>query len=102
MKRTILIGTLVIIAAFAVWSGLSATPADVNAAAATDVPSAAKKDFTFEGCWSWTPAGTCRDVFQDSEGGHWLCKACGQTNKPGQGQCSSISQRSLDSGYWCS
>lgn len=53
--------------------------------------------YTFWGCFTYFPAGPCRDVFRDSSGQLWICGACGTTKKPPQG-CSKLT----GSGYWCS
>lgn len=53
--------------------------------------------FTFEGCFTFFPAGPCRDVFRDSDGTLWICKDCGTTKKP-PGGCSVLT----GSGFWCS
>jgi hypothetical protein len=58
--------------------------------------------WTFEGCWTQFSAGTCRDVFVDQQGQHWICRECGTTGKPGPGKCSPISEATLASGFWCS
>ena len=59
-------------------------------------------NWTFEGCWTQFSAGTCRDVFVDQQGNHWICRECGTTGKPGPGKCNPISQATLASGFWCS
>lgn len=72
----------------------------VNSPAATLSP--AQSNWVFEGCWTYFPAGPCRDVFRDSQGGYWLCRACGTTGNPGPSKCSQISSQTLAIGYWCS
>jgi hypothetical protein len=67
---------------------------------ASSIRSAA--NWTFEGCWTQFPAGTCRDVFRDNQGNFWICKECGTTGNPSPGKCSPISQATLASGFWCS
>lgn len=58
--------------------------------------------YAFEGCWAYWAAGPCYDVYRDSAGAYWICRLCGQTTKPGPGQCSQIGAPALSSGYWCS
>ncbi len=71
-----------------------------NSAAATEA--SPTSSWTFEGCWTYWPAGPCRDVYRDAQGGYWICKDCGTTGNPGPGQCSPISSNTLAIGYWCS
>jgi hypothetical protein len=59
-------------------------------------------DWTFEGCWTRSSAGPCRDVFRDQDGNHWICRDCGTTGKPSPGKCTPISQGTLALGFWCS
>ena len=59
-------------------------------------------NWTFSGCWTQFSSQPCRDVFVDQEGGHWICKQCGTTGKPGPGKCNPISSATLASGLWCS
>ena len=59
-------------------------------------------DFTFEGCWTRSSAGPCRDVFRDQQGNYWICRDCGTTGKPSPGKCSLISPGTLALGFWCS
>jgi hypothetical protein len=59
-------------------------------------------NWTFEGCWTQFSAGTCRDVFRDQQGNHWICRECGTTGNPGPGKCNQISSSTLASGFWCS
>lgn len=59
-------------------------------------------NWTFQGCWTQFSAGTCRDVFTDQQGNHWICRACGTTGNPGPGKCNQISSATLASGFWCS
>ena len=59
-------------------------------------------DFTFEGCWTRSSAGPCRDVFRDQDGNFWICRECGATGKPNPGKCTPISQGTLALGFWCS
>lgn len=74
----------------------SETPACSLVEDAAPVPAA--NGWTFEGCFTWFPAGPCRDVFRDSNGVLWICGACGTTNNPGPGKCSKLT----GSGWWCS
>lgn len=59
-------------------------------------------DWTFEGCWTRSSSGTCRDVFRDQNGDYWICRDCGTTGKPGPGKCTPISPGTLALGFWCS
>jgi hypothetical protein len=59
-------------------------------------------NWTFSGCWTQFSSQPCRDIFFDQSGGHWICKECGTTGKPGPGKCNPISQATLASGLWCS
>lgn len=59
-------------------------------------------NWTFQGCWTQFSAGTCRDVFTDQQGNHWICRECGTTGNPGPGKCNQISSATLASGFWCS
>ena len=61
-----------------------------------------RANWTFSGCWSRSGAGNCVDIYRDSSGQAWQCKACGTTKSPGPGKCSRISQAELDAGRWCS
>ena len=76
-----------------------AQPTGRNSAARIAAPAA---KWTFEGCWTQFSAGTCRDVFRDDQGNHWICKECGTTGNAGPGKCNPISQATLASGFWCS
>ena len=58
--------------------------------------------WTYSGCWTRTTGGTCYDIYRDSSGQAWICKACGTTKGPGPGKCNKISQAELDAGRWCS
>ena len=58
--------------------------------------------WAFEGCWSYSPAGPCRDIFRDGTGQYWICKNCGTTGTPNKGKYSKISQATLNAGSWCS
>jgi hypothetical protein len=57
---------------------------------------------TFWGCWSFFPSGPCRAIYRDSEGNYTICGECDSSGTPGSGGCSSISERTLEFGYWCS
>lgn len=59
-------------------------------------------NWTYEGCWTQFPAGPCRDIYRDSQGGYWICGDCGSTSNPSSSKCSRISAGTLASGYWCS
>ena len=73
-----------------------------NAATTNGCWPGGRVNWTFEGCWTQFPAGTCRDVFRDQQGNYWICRECGTTGNPGPGKCSPISQATLASGFWCS
>ena len=106
MKRSLL-ATLVVAAAILsaprseaaprvpVW-----TPPGFEAAATGAEPMAS--NWTYSGCWTRTTGGTCYDIYRDSSGQAWICKACRTTKGPGPGKCSKISQAELDAGRWCS
>ena len=81
--------------------GESAAPGRGAAASAKAAPAPAA-NWTFEGCWTQFPAGTCRDIFRDQQGGYWICRECGTTGNPGPGKCSQISQQTFATEYWCS
>lgn len=59
-------------------------------------------NWTFSGCWSPRTGAPCVDVYRDSSGQAWACKACGQTGNPSPGKCQKVSQAQLDAGRWCS
>jgi hypothetical protein len=73
-------------------------PAATNGAAAVK----ASQGWVFEGCWTYWPAGPCRDVFRDTQGNYWICGGCGTTGTPSTKKCSRISPQTLNIGYWCS
>lgn len=77
----------------------SAAPGGATTAAAAVK---AAQGWVFEGCWTYWPAGPCRDVYRDSQGGYWLCRACGTTGTPSNKVCSRTSIQTLNVGYWCS
>lgn len=58
----------------------------------------ASPKWTFEGCFAYVAAGPCFDVYRDSSGTLWICKACGTTKKPGPGSCQVLTAP----GFWCS
>jgi hypothetical protein len=60
----------------------------------------AQTGWVFEGCWNPFPSGTCYDVFRDSTGAYWRCKACGTTTNPSSKTCFRVNPYST--GYWCS
>jgi hypothetical protein len=70
--------------------------------AAVDAAAGPTANWTFSGCWTQFSSQPCRDIFVDQSGGHWICKECGTTGKPGPGKCNPISQATLASGFWCS
>lgn len=57
---------------------------------------------TFEGCWTFFPAGSCRAVYREANGNYSICGKCDASGNPGGGSCSPISQQTLAQGYWCS
>lgn len=82
-----------------------AQPATRNTAAGVVTVEASAQpaaNWTFSGCWTQFSSQPCRDIFVDEQGGHWICKQCGQTGKPGPGKCNPISSATLASGLWCS
>jgi hypothetical protein len=56
--------------------------------------------WTFVGC-IFLGSG-CKDVFIDSAGTYWVCKACGTTNNPGPGKCRKLTAYELQNALWCS
>lgn len=94
--------------------GLSSVAASPSSPAAPAAPTAPTPDLvdtpttpaatpTFLGCWTPTPAGTCRGIFLDGST-YKRCGACGPTGEPPKynGSCTTISAGTLASGYWCS
>jgi hypothetical protein len=77
-------------------------PGATRQAGTAAAPAPAQSGWVFEGCWTYWPAGPCEDVFRDSQGNYWLCRACGTTGTPGPTKCSRISPQTLAIGYWCS
>jgi hypothetical protein len=65
-------------------------------------PAVPVANWTFLGCWSRGGGSPCVDVYRDSQGDLWLCKACGTTGNPSPGKCTRTSQAVLDRGLWCS
>ena len=58
--------------------------------------------WTLEGCWS--PYPNCvgaKDVYRDSAGSFWQCRACGTTTNPSPSTCYK-SGNLYAIGYWCS
>jgi ribosomal protein L40E len=72
-------------------------PVDANAPAVQ-----VASNWAFEGCWQPNTNTPCADVFRDTQGQLWICKACGTTGKPTAGKCRRTSQAELDRGLWCS
>jgi hypothetical protein len=97
LRRLQLTAVAVVLSACFIAAG--ATRPAVTAAAA---PAPAQANWVFEGCWTYWPSGPCRDVFRDSQGNYWLCRACGTTGTPNSTKCSRISPQTLGIGYWCS
>jgi hypothetical protein len=88
--------------AFFLLATSAVVPSDTLDSSPTTEPVEVLSGWVFEGCWSYTPAGPCKDIFRDSTGQHWICKNCGTTGTPNKGKCSKISQATLNTGYWCS
>ena len=62
----------------------------------------AQTGWVLEGCWS--PYPNCvgaKDVYRDSTGQLWQCKACGTTTNPSPTTCYKSSNL-YSIGYWCS
>ncbi len=59
-------------------------------------------EWTYQGCFSYFPSGTCYDVFTDPDNTYWICKRCGQTTFPTPRHCRVLSSQALDNGFWCS
>ena len=74
----------------------------LSGATTKDLAARPPANWTFSGCWTQFSSQPCRDIFVDQEGGHWICKQCGTTGKPGPGKCNPISSATLASGLWCS
>lgn len=57
--------------------------------------------WTKEGCWSPYPnCAGAKDVYLDSAGHEWQCRACGTTTNPSPTTCyQSSNLHSI--GYWC-
>ena len=84
-------------------SAASAHAASAEVTAAKASPAAPlQSNWVHWGCWSYFPAGGCRDIYRDPQGDYWICRACGTTTKPGSKTCSRISTQTLATGYWCS
>ena len=62
----------------------------------------AMAQWTHQGCWARVSAGPCYDIYRDSSGNSWICKACGTTKGAGPGKCNPISADELARGRWCS
>lgn len=99
LHRIQLLAVALILFSLFLTSGV-AQPTGNNVAATTT--SAAPASWTFQGCWTQFSAGTCRDVFTDQQGQHWICRECGTTGNPSPGKCNQISSATLASGFWCS
>ena len=80
----------------------TASPGVARDATAAKPSSSAPANWTFEGCWTQSISGPCRDIFRDQEGRDWICRDCGTTGNPTPGKCNPISQATLASGFWCS
>jgi hypothetical protein len=59
----------------------------------------AQSGWVFEGCWTQFSTSPCYDVYRDSSGTYWRCKACGTTTNPSSKTCFRISP---STGLWCS
>jgi len=59
--------------------------------------------WTYVGCWS--PYPNCvgaKDVYRDSTGAYWQCRACGTTTNPGPTGSGCYKSGNLNAiGYWC-
>ena len=99
LHRIQLLAVALILFSLFLTSGV-AQPTGNNVDAATIY--AAPANWTFQGCWTQFSAGTCRDVFTDQQGQHWICRECRTTGNPGPGKCNQISSATLASGFWCS
>lgn len=77
----------------------ASTTGVVSPAKAAPAPAS---NWTYEGCWTQFPAGPCRDIYRDSQGGYWICGDCGTTSNPSSSKCSRIGAGTLATGYWCS
>ena len=61
----------------------------------------AQSGWVHEGCWS--PYPNCvgaKDVYRDSTGQLWQCRACGTTTNPSPTSCYKSSGL-YSIGYWC-
>lgn len=62
----------------------------------------AQSGWTYQGCWS--PYPNCvgaKDVYRDSSGQFWQCRACGTTTNPSPTTCTKSGNLN-NIGYWCS
>lgn len=100
LRKLQLLAVVMVLSACFLAVGATRPAGTAAAPKATLSPAAAS--WVFEGCWTPFPAGSCRDVFRDSQGGYWICRACGTTGNPGPSKCSQISTQTLATGYWCS
>src|ERR1041384_7428912 len=96
LHRIQLLAVALILFTLFLTSGVAQTGKDVQSATITIEASAAPAaNWTFEGCWTQFSAGTCRDIFVDQQGNHWICRECGTTGNPGPGKCNQISSSTL-------
>lgn len=102
LRRIQLLAVALILFTLFLTSGVAQPTGNNVAATTTKESSAAPANWTFEGCWTQFSAGTCRDIFRDNQGNHWICRECGTTGNPGPGKCNQISSSTLASGLWCS
>ena len=108
MHRLILLGTIgaVLFLAVTVAPAAAATKnpelPPLNLPKIANSPAVPVAGWTFMGCWSRYNGSPCIDVYRDSQGDLWLCKACGTTGNPSPGKCTRTSQAALDRGLWCS
>lgn len=102
LRRIQLLAVALILFTLFLISGVAQPTGNNVAATTTKESSAPPANWTFEGCWTQFSAGTCRDVFRDNQGNHWICRECGTTGNPGPGKCNQISSSTLASGLWCS
>ncbi len=101
LRRLQLSAVVVVLSACFIAAGTT-QPAVTAAAAPKPALSPAAANWTHWGCWTPFPSGTCRDIYRDSQGAYWICRACGTTGTPGPSKCSQISSQTLAIGYWCS
>jgi hypothetical protein len=79
--------------------------AEAKPTAAPAAPAATTQStWQWQGCWGWFSSGCPFEIYRNSATGQYRrCNGCtnGGTN-PNPQQCATISQQSLNVGYWCS